>query len=193
MKRIFFTICLGVMMLFFGCGGDEPSQPEPPVCFDNYVGYVDVYSGWDRIGITQKLNRYKFLLLYFNEEFAPVYINTFGEISIGQVLYFESEDCVGGPYFFYAIELPWIFRLIPQKGKVFDHKRALYFYEAGEVNAYKKTMLSQISGNDCSNGGTPGLFLRLKPNDPAKTGIIRYPFSPPIKIEDFPNINIISE
>lgn len=143
---------------------------------------------------------YGILSVKFNDLFDEIKIKSDGKIKNfmeNYLLYFKLPDCQGDIY----VDGAWgDFGIAPLLGRVISALDNLYYYEPAPQNAYTGIMASVLYTGDephnCRNdssGNTTGPYLKLKPNDPAITGIENYPFTLPLTIEGINSLNIITE
>lgn len=167
--------------------GNEDSSGDidkPEVNSTVSAGYTVLANG-KKIG--RLLTDSKF---YFHTDFQGTVIYKNGEITTSAV-YLKNRDCLGAPYSRHIGGMIDNYNLLvpPLKGELFIYQEFLYYYPAGESTFYHFQPQSiynyhPISGGYCKNLNNLNydVYIKLRPNNPAVTGIPEYPFKSPVDI-----------
>lgn len=128
---------------------------------------------------------------YFHTDFQGISIYKNGTIRTDAV-YLKNRDCLGTPYSRHVGGMIDNYNLLvpPLKGEVFIYQEFIYYYAAGDSTFYYFQPRSiytydPINGGYCKNLTSLNydVFIKLRPNNPAVTGIPEYPFESPVEIK----------
>lgn len=184
MKRTFFIILISICIIYSNVFAEGLLEKRR-----------SVYANGILIGTTNFIGQ-ETLQLKFNDSFwVSTLLTDSGELTSKPYnfqLFFRLADCEGEPYT-YAYGRISSSHIKPYKSWIRNYEGKLYYVMPFKENVYRQlVILSEFNSASysCNNSSYKRLtnipYFKLRPNDPAITGIQTYPFPLPITTKEAP-------